>query len=74
MLKEPFQDKKQKQRMFQSLFLSNDRNQEVWFLRMIISILMKFKSTLMTADLSSLRAKTARNCDLAIKGKVKVDG
>jgi len=29
MLKEPFQDKKQKQRLFQSLFLSNGGNQEV---------------------------------------------
>jgi hypothetical protein len=29
MLKEPFQDKRQKQRLFQSVFLSNDRSQEV---------------------------------------------
>jgi len=29
MLKEPFQLKRQKQRLFQCLFLSNDRSQEV---------------------------------------------
>jgi hypothetical protein len=29
MLKEPFQDKRQKQRLFQALFLSNSRSQEV---------------------------------------------
>ena len=29
MLKEPFQDKRQKQLLFQSVFLCNDRSQEV---------------------------------------------
>lgn len=32
MLKEPFEDKRQKQRLFQSLFLSNGRSREVMVL------------------------------------------